>query len=360
LKVLTLLGTRPEIIRLSRVIPQLDRHCEQVLVYTGQNFDPALSDVFFSELRLRAPDVHLGIRAATFAEQFSELIARAGPLLQRVRPDRLLLLGDTNSALVAILAARMGIPVYHMEGGNRAYDDRVPEEINRRVIDHCSSVLMPYTERSAANLVREGIERERVFVTGNPIFEVLEAYAPEIDASDVRARLGLNADNQADRYFLATLHRSENVDDPSRLDGILEGFSRVAEAHSTPLIVALHPRTASRMRSPPRSPLVRILPPLGFFDFVHLEKHASLVLSDSGTVPEECAIMRVPNLSVRDVTERPETIECGSTALTGGDPADIERIASMVLKLPRDWVPPREYTIRDVSSTVARIVLGAS
>ena len=354
MRVLTLLGTRPEIIRLSRVIPQLDRHCEQVLVYTGQNFDPALSDVFFSELGLRAPDVHLGIRASTFAEQFSELIARSGPLLQRVRPDRLLLLGDTNSALVAILAARMGIPVYHMEGGNRAYDDRIPEEVNRRIIDHCSSVLMPYTERSAANLVREGIARERVFVTGNPIFEVLETYMPDIDASDVRARLGL------EKYFLATLHRSENVDDPARFDGILEGFSRVADKHQTPLIVALHPRTASRMNEAPRSPLVRILPPLGFFDFVHLEKHAALVLSDSGTVPEECAILRVPNVSVRDATERPETIECGSTALTGGDPDDIERIASMVLQLPRDWVPPREYTIRDVSATVARIVLGAS
>jgi len=212
MKVMTLFGTRPEIIRLSRVIKHLDRFCEQVLVHTGQNYDPNLSDIFFQDLDLRLPDIHLGIKATSFAEQAGQILAKAGEVLAQVRPDRLLILGDTNSGLAAIVAARMGIPVYHMEAGNRCYDDRVPEEINRRVIDHCSDILMPYTHRSKENLVSEGIERQRIFVIGNPIYEVLNTYAAQIDASDVLTQLGVFEG----AYFLVTLHRAENVDIPVR------------------------------------------------------------------------------------------------------------------------------------------------
>jgi len=220
MKVVTLFGTRPEIIRLSCVIKQLDLFCDQVLVHTGQNYDKNLSDIFFQELGLRPPDIHLGIQETNFADQVGQIMAKAGEVFARVKPDRILLLGDTNSALAAVVAARMGIPVYHMEAGNRCYDDRVPEEVNRRIIDHSSAILMPYTQRSKENLVREGIDRERIFVTGNPIYQVLSTFGPQIEASLVMSRLTV----EAGAFFLATLHRSENVDTLLRLEQVLEGF----------------------------------------------------------------------------------------------------------------------------------------
>jgi UDP-N-acetylglucosamine 2-epimerase (non-hydrolysing) len=356
MKVLTLFGTRPEIIRLSAVIRTLDRFCTHVLVHTGQNYDPQLSDVFFQELGVRAPDVHLGTGpAASFAAQAAAIIGTSGEVLARERPDRVLILGDTTSGLAAIVAARLGIPVYHMEAGNRCYDDRVPEEINRRVIDHSSTVLMPYTERSKENLVREGIERERIFVTGNPIYEVLRAYESSIDASGVLAQLGV-ADS---RYLLVTLHRAENVDDPARLARMLDALAAAGKTHDLPVLVSVHPRTADRMRHHGINGLgLTLLRPFGFFDFVKLEKRARAVLSDSGTVQEECAIFGVPNVTLRDVTERAETIECGSNVLSGSAPDDIHRALALALETGAGWTPPREYVVPDVSRTVAKIVLG--
>ena len=359
MRVVTLFGTRPEIIRLSRVIDVLDGLCEQTLVYTGQNYDASLSDVFFDELKVRKPDVHFGIQASSFAEQAGQILVKSAEVLASVKPDRLLILGDTNSGLAAIIAARMGIPVFHMEAGNRCYDDRVPEEINRRVIDHCSNVLMPYTERSKENLVREGIQRDRIFITGNPIYEVLQHYSAGIDGSDVLKRL----DVKKKQYFLVTLHRAENVDAAARLDAFLTGLSRVAEAYDFPMVVSVHPRTAdklSRFGLAPSSEKVRLMPPLGFFDFVHLEKNAFCVLSDSGTVQEECSIFNIPNVTLRDVTERPETIECGSNILSGADPDRVLAAAHAALKTSHDWTAPAEYTAKDVSRTVAKIVLGYS
>jgi len=356
MKVVTLFGTRPEIIRLSAVIRTLDRFCTQVLVHTGQNYDPQLSDVFFRELGVRAPDVHLGIGATGgFAAQAAAIFERSGVVLEREKPDRVLILGDTTSGLAAIVAARLGIPVYHMEAGNRCYDDRVPEEINRRVIDHSSTVLMPYTERSKDNLVREGIERERIFVTGNPINEILQYYAPQIDASDALERQGVS-----DRgYLLVTLHRAENVDEPQRLSRILDALAAAGDAHRLAVLVSVHPRTADRMRQfGLRGNGMTLLRPLGFFDFVRLEKRARAVLSDSGTVQEECAILGVPNVTLRDVTERAETIECGSNVLSGSTADDIRRALCVALETASDWVPPREYLLPDVSRTVAKIVLG--
>jgi UDP-N-acetylglucosamine 2-epimerase (non-hydrolysing) len=355
MKVMTVFGTRPEIIRLSRIIPLLDRLCTHVLVHTGQNSDPQLSDVFFRDLGVRQPDRHLGVEASSFPRQLADILVRSADVLAAERPDRLLILGDTNSGLSAIVAARLGIPVFHMEAGNRCFDDRVPEEVNRRIIDHCSNVLMPYTERSKENLVREGIERDRVMVTGNPIYEVLRAYDDRIAESDAHARLGLTERG----YFLATFHRAENVDPEPRLRALIAGLESVASRHGQPVIVSLHPRTRDRMnRIGLTAAGLRLLEPLGFFDFVRLERSARAVLSDSGTVQEECAILRVPNVTIRNVTERPETIECGSNILGSVSREDILRAVEIALALPPQWDPPPEYTAPHVSAAVVKIVLG--
>jgi UDP-N-acetylglucosamine 2-epimerase (non-hydrolysing) len=356
-KLITLFGTRPEIIRLSQVIKVLDPFCEQVLVHTGQNYDPQLSDVFFRELDLRPPDHYLGVQANGFAEQASQILNRVGAVLEQAKPDRLLVLGDTNSALAALVAARMGIPVYHMEAGNRCYDNRVPEEINRRVIDHCSDVLMPYTHRSKENLLREGIARQRIFVIGNPIYEVLQVYRPQTESSDILNRLNL----AEGRYFLVTLHRAENVDDPVRLEIFLHSLKIVADDYREPVIVSVHPHTArmlDRLGLKVDSDLVRLMSPMGFFDFVKLELHAHCVLSDSGTVQEECCIFGVPNVTLRDVTERAETVEVGSNILSGANAATILRSVKLALHADTGWTAPKEYLEPHVSRAVSKIVLG--
>jgi UDP-N-acetylglucosamine 2-epimerase (non-hydrolysing) len=359
LKLLTVLGTRPEIIRMSEIIRLLDQYCDQTFVFTGQNYHDELSGLFFRELQVREPDVHLNIVEPSFARQVARILDGVDSQLEAVQPDRMLLLGDTNSALCAVVAARRGVPVYHLEAGNRCYDDRVPEEINRRIIDHCSAVLLPYTQRSKDNLVREGIARDRIFVVGNPIFEVLQRHDARIEASDALKRLGLRAQS----YFLATVHRAENVDDPGRLRGIFDGLDRVARGHGMPVVVSVHPRTALRLKETGASPdpeRIRLSDPFGFFDFVALERAARAVLSDSGTVQEECCIFRVPNLTVRDTTERPETLEAGSNLLVGASPDLIESAMNFLLRSSSDWTPPAEYVAPHVSDTVARIVLGLS
>jgi UDP-N-acetylglucosamine 2-epimerase (non-hydrolysing) len=357
MKILTVLGTRPEIIRLSRVIEKLDAACDHVLVHTGQNFDPRLSDIFFDELGVRKPDHYLGVQAASFGEQVGKILSAGEEALRREKPDRILILGDTNSGLVAFVAKRMGIPVYHMEAGNRCYDDRVPEEVNRRVIDHSSDVLMPYTERSRQNLLREGIAGEKIYVTGNPILEVIEHYEDEIAGSHALKDLKL----EKGRYFLVTMHRAENVDVEERLRSLVRALGNLSRTHKLPVIVSTHPHTQKRMEESGLTgdkDAIRFLPPFGLFDFVHLEKNAACVLSDSGTVQEECCIFHVPNVTLRDVTERPETVECGSNLLAGADPDDIERCVDAVLSQGTDWRVPAEYAVRNVSDTVIRILVG--
>ncbi len=356
MKVVTVLGTRPEIIRLSRILPLLDQHCRHVLVHTGQNFEPPLHDVFFDELRLRRPDHQLDCRSATPMEQIGKILCACEGLFQEEQPDRLLILGDTNSGLCALVAKRMGIPVFHMEAGNRCYDDRVPEEVNRRVIDHCSDVLLPYTERSRANLLREGCAADRIFVVGNPIHEVLVHHAAEIAASTILGRLGLEPGG----YFLVTLHRAENVDVPLRLAGFIDGLARLLAEHDLPIVCSLHPRTRGQLlrQGQAFTDGVRTVSPLGLFDFVRLEQNARCVLSDSGTVQEECCLFQVPNVTLRDVTERPETVEAGSSILSGADPGAIVDAVRLALAQPPAWTPPAEYLATNVSSTVAKIVLG--
>jgi len=356
---MTILGTRPEIIRLSRIIEKLDRLCEHILVHTGQNFDPSLSDIFFQELSVRQPDSFLGVRGDTFGEQIGKIIAASEQVIIAERPDRLLVLGDTNSCLAAIVAKRMGIPVYHMEAGNRCYDDRVPEEVNRRIIDHSSDVLMPYTERSRANLLREGIEGYRIHVIGNPIFEVIQHHDPAIRQSDILRRLGL----EPGKYFLVTMHREENVDVEHRLRSLTQGLILLQREYRLPIVCSLHPRTKNRMQRygvDVESEQIKFHTPFGFFDFIALEQNAFCVLSDSGTVQEECCIFRVANVTIRDTTERPETLECGSNMLSGVNPDVILRCVRVILNQEREWTVPSEYLVENVSGTVVKIVLGYS
>jgi UDP-N-acetylglucosamine 2-epimerase (non-hydrolysing) len=356
MKISTVLGTRPEIIRLSLIIRELDRFCdEHILIHTGQNFDERLSALFFSDLRVRKPDYVLDVDSSRFGVQAGQILDRVEKVFLDEKPDRLLVLGDTNSALATIVAKRLGIPTFHMEAGNRCYDDRVPEEVNRRLIDHASDVLMPYTERSRDNLLREGIPAHRIFVTGNPIFEVIEAHADKIAACTVLSDLELTSRG----YLLVTLHRAENVDLPDRLSALMKGIARVAKSYNVPAIISSHPRLRSRMEGAEFTPdpSLRFLPPFGFFDFLKLEREALCVLSDSGTVQEECAIYGVPSVTLRDVTERPETLECGANILAGADPGDVQRAVAVALNKTA-WSAPAEYRVPNVSDTVLRLVTG--
>ena len=357
MKIMTILGTRPEIIRLSLIIEKLDRLCQHVLVHTGQNYDVNLNDIFFQQLGVRRPDHFLGVRGATFGEQIGKIIAASEKVFLSEKPDKLLVLGDTNSSLAVMVAKRMGITVYHMEAGNRCYDDRVPEEVNRRLIDHSSDILMPYTERSRANLLREGIEGKRIYVTGNPIFEVIQHYNSAIRKSDILRQLGL----EQGKYFLVTMHREENVDVEARLRSLTQALILLKKEYKMPIICSLHPRTKNRMQRfglDVKNKQIRFHSPFGFFDFIALERNAFCVLSDSGTVQEECCIFQVANVTIRDVTERPETIECGSNMLSGADPDTILQCVRTVLDQKRNWSVPHEYLEKHVSNTVIKILFG--
>jgi UDP-N-acetylglucosamine 2-epimerase (non-hydrolysing) len=357
MKVMTILGTRPEIIRLSCVTPLLDAHSDHVLVHTGQNYDERLSQIFFDDLGMRAPDEFMGVQSGSFAGQMGQILERSYELFLKHRPERVLILGDTNSGLAAVVARRLGIPVYHMEAGNRCFDDRVPEEVNRRVIDHSSSVLLPYTENSRQNLLSEGISRQRIYVTGNPIRQVIDRFDHRIAASRVLEELEISSG----KYLLVTAHRSENVDCDSRLRSLLAGLQRLHREYGHPVIFPLHPRTKSRAEATGvrlEGEGVRVIPPQGFFDFIRLEQNAFCILSDSGTVQEEACLFGVPNVTLRDVTERPETLECGANVLAGVEGEAVVNAVQMVTSQSRDWRPPQEYLETGVAETVCRILLG--
>ena len=357
MKIITILGTRPEIIRISRIIGKLDKLCDHVLVHTGQNYDVNLNDIFFQQLGVRQPNHFLGVGGSTFGEQIGKIIAASEKVILSEKPDKMLVLGDTNSSLAAIVGKRMGIPVYHMEAGNRCYDDRVPEEVNRRLIDHSSDILMPYTERSRANLLREGIEGQRIYVTGNPIFEVIQHYDRATRKSNILRQLRL----EPGKYFLVTMHREENVDVEDRLRALTQALGLLQKEYKMPIICSLHPRTKNRMQRygvNVANKKIQFHAPFGFFDFIALERNAFCVLSDSGTVQEECCIFKVANVTIRDVTERPETIECGSNMLSGAEPDMILQCVRTVIDQKLNWTVPREYLEEHVSNTVTKIVLG--
>lgn len=340
MKVLIVLGTRPEIIRLSLVIKRLDKlGIKTVLVHTGQNYDPKLSDIFFKELGIRKPDYHLAIKEKTVGAQIGKIISLTEEVMIKERPDCLLVLGDTNSSLCVITAARLRIPILHMEAGNRAHDWRIPEEKNRKIIDHISDWLFPYTERSKENLIKEGFPAEYIFVSGNPITEVLNYYDKDIEKSDVLEKLHLTTE----KYFLATMHREENVDDPLMLKNIVDGFNLIVEKYKLPLIWSIHPRTMSKLDAGKfkLNPLVKENDPFGFFDFTKLEKNALCVLTDSGTVSEECSLYGVPTVAVRQTTERPESVESGSNILSGTtDPTQMLLAVDVMLESRGKWTSP--------------------
>lgn len=350
MKVLTSLGTRPELIRLSQVIPKLDSLCDHVLVHTGQNYDYNLDGIFINQLGIRSPNYYLGAKGS-FPEQIAVIFSQLDSIIINERPDAFLVLGDTNSSLGAIIAKKHGIRVFHMEAGNRCYDDVVPEEVNRRIIDHTSDILLPYTERSRQNLLAEGIAGQRIYVTGNPIYEVLEKYKKQIASSDVMDKMGV----EAGKFFLVTLHRAENVDDEHRLISFIEALLALEHEYKLPIIWSMHPHTKNRLEGFKLNGLV-IVEPLGLFDFIKLEQNAFCVLTDSGTVQEECAIFGVPSVTLRDSTERPETIETGCNFISGHIPEDVVLGVQTVTILNKGHTPP-EYLVKNVSDTIVKIVL---
>ncbi|WP_228307893.1 non-hydrolyzing UDP-N-acetylglucosamine 2-epimerase [Priestia sp. J2] len=358
MKVMTILGTRPEIIRLSLIIKKLDEYASQhVLVHTGQNFTPSLSEVFFQELNIRKPDHILANQQLSLGEQLSKMYKELEQLFLKEKPDKVLILGDTNSGLSAILAERMGISVIHMEAGNRCFDLEVPEEKNRRIIDAISSFNLPYTPQSKENLIKEGIPSNRIIISGNPINEVLKHYEPAIKKSSILEKLSLKEND----YFLVTAHRAENVDHEDRLLEIMKGINMVAEFYQKRIICSIHPRTKSRIENISLlevHPLVEFHEPFGFFDFVNLEKNAFCVLTDSGTVQEECCLFYVPTVTIRKTTERPETIQCGSNMLSGIDADQILTCVHVMVNQLKNWSYPEGYGHVNVSDKVIKVVLG--
>jgi UDP-N-acetylglucosamine 2-epimerase len=358
LKVLTVVGTRPEIIRLSRVIDKLDAHCDHVLVHTGQNYDYELNEVFFSDLGIRKPDVFLGAAAETPAATIAEVIRTVDLVLATEKPEAMLILGDTNSCLAAIAAKRRKIPIFHMEAGNRCFDFRVPEEINRRIVDHISDINLTYSDIAREYLLAEGVSADQVIKTGSPMREVIDYYRPGIEKSDVLQRLGLSAGN----YIVVSAHREENVDSPERLAMLLSVLTAVADRFNQPVIVSTHPRTRKRLDAMGQAahPLVQFHKPFGFFDYIHLQTASRAVLSDSGTLTEESSILNFPALNLREVHERPEGFEEASVMLVG---LDVERVLQALDILStqgrgetRDLRLVGDYAIDNVSAKVLRII----
>jgi UDP-N-acetylglucosamine 2-epimerase (non-hydrolysing) len=359
MKVATILGTRPEIIRLSRVIAAMDRYTEQLLIHTGQNYDYELNQVFFDDLEIRRPDFFLQAAGKNAAETIALVISKSSDLLAEVQPDAVLILGDTNSCLAAIAAKRLKIPVFHMEAGNRCFDQRVPEEINRKIVDHISDINMPYSSISREYLLREGIPPDRIVKTGSPMFEVLHHYLPKIQASTVHESLEL----ASGKYIVMSAHREENVDSPEQMSKLVRLLTELVSRYALPIVFSTHPRTRKRLESM-RAELpaeVQLLKPLGFCDYVHLEMNAKVTLSDSGTITEESSILNFPALNIREAHERPEGMEEGAVMMTGLD-LDCVLDALKVLeaqpageKRMLQIVP--DYSTPNVSEKVVRIIL---
>lgn len=360
LKVMTIVGTRPEIIRLSRVISKFDQYFEHVLVHTGQNYDYELNEIFFSDLEVRKPDHFLDAAGATAAETIGKVIIAVDAILERERPDALLVLGDTNSCLSVIPAKRRKIPVFHMEAGNRCFDQRVPEEINRLIVDHTADVNLTYSDIAREYLLREGMAPDRVIKTGSPMREVLDYYSEAVDRSDVLERLSL----EAGRYFLVSAHREENVDSDASLNRLADILNHVSDTYGLPVIVSTHPRTQKRITAAGLnfSSNVRLLKPLGFHDYVRLQKSSRAVLSDSGTISEESSILNFPALNLREAHERPEAVEEASVIMVG---LSRDRVTDGLAILENQGRGERrtlrrvaDYDMPNVSEKVARIVLG--
>ena len=359
LKVMTIVGTRPEIIRLSRVMAKLDHYTRHVLVHTGQNYDYELNEIFFADLQLRRPDCVLDAAGASAAETIGNVIARIEPVLVQERPDAVLVLGDTNSSLATIAAKRHRIPIFHMEAGNRCFDQRVPEETNRAIVDHIADINLPYTDIAREYLLREGLPADRIIKTGSPMYEVLHHYMPRIDASLILERLHLTKG----RYFVVSCHREENVESSMNVGKLVEVLNGLAAEFGERVLVSTHPRTRKSLasRGAVLDPLVDLMKPLGFPDYVHLQQFARASLSDSGTITEESSILNFPALNIRTAHERPEGMEEGAVMLTGLDLARILHALAILADQPRGGTrllrPVSDYSVPNVSDKVLRIVL---
>ena len=358
LKVMTIVGTRPEIIRLSRVIAVLHEVTQHVLVHTGQNYDYELNDIFFKDLALPSPKHFLNAAGRDAAETIGNTISKADRILEKEKPEAVLVLGDTNSCLAVIPAKRRKIPVIHMEAGNRCFDMRVPEEINRRIVDHVSDINLCYTEHGRRYLLAEGLPADRVMKTGSPMKEVLDFYRPGIEASNVRERLGL----EQGRYFTVSIHREENVDAPEHLASLVEALNQLATRYRFPLVFSVHPRTRKRLQTGRHKlhKLICTMPPLGFLDYVALEKSAFCTLSDSGTIAEEASLLGFPAITVREAHERPEAMDEGAVIMSGLEPTRILHAVEMTCEQFRKLGPcriPMDYNVDQVSWKVAKIIL---
>lgn len=361
LKVMTVLGTRPEIIRLSRVMNLLDQHVDHVIVHTGQNSDYELNEVFFEDLRVRQPDHFLGIRRDSLGVILGDVLVKSEVVLRDECPDAVLILGDTNSAFAGVLARRMKIPVYHMEAGNRCFDFNVPEEINRRIVDHISDFNLVYTEHARRNLLAEGVHPRRIYLTGSPMREVLDANLPQIQASDAVERLGLTPQG----YLLVSLHRAENVDHKPQLLKLLEILNTLCSRFELPVIVSTHPRTKARLDGVEidLDERIRFLKPFGYHDYVKLQLDAFCTVSDSGTISEESSILGFPAVTTRTAIERPEAMDSGHIVLTGLDvDTVIESIKFVTTNREHAASQPiaTEYQITNVSHRVVKLILGTA
>lgn len=366
LKVMTILGTRPEIIRLSRVMDRLDRFTDHVIVHTGQNWDYELNEVFFEDLGVRKPDHFLGTGGGSLGETLGKILSESEKVLAQERPDAVLVLGDTNSAISAIIARRMKVPVYHMEAGNRSYDRNVPEETNRKLVDHISDFNLVYTEHARRHLLSEGIQHRRVYLTGSPMREVLDFYRDKIEASDVIERLELTARG----YFIISLHREENVDSSERLNQLVMALNTLAQHYDMPVIVSTHPRTRKRLDklgNHTLDPRVRWMKPFGFHDYNQLQVQAFCAISDSGTIAEESSILKFPAITPRDAIERPEAIDAGCIVMTGLNNDTIlqgvDAVTTMFFERETAGVPhpvPEDYCVTNTSERVVSLILGSA
>jgi len=357
MKVMTIVGTRPEIIKLSRVMAVLDDCCEHVVVHTGQNYDYELNGIFFEELGIRKPDVFLEAVGDSLAQTVGNIIAKTDQVLEEHKPDAILVLGDTNSCLGVYAAKRRKIPIFHMEAGNRCFDFRVPEEVNRRVVDHLSDINMVYTEHARRYLLREGLPADQIMKTGSPMKEVLDYHQKSIDGSDVLSKFGLIPK----KYFTVSIHREENVDDPDHLKKLVCALNAIAEKYDFPLIFSCHPRTKKRLEKAGcvLDKRVQTMPPLGFYDYVHLQKHAYCTVSDSGTITEESSILGYPAVTVRQAHERPEGMDEGTVIMTGLNSERILDSIELAVRQITTFGPPKiveDYNVDQVSWKVAKII----
>ena len=351
-RVLTILGTRPEIIRLSCIIPKLDAACDHYVLHTGQNYDNNLSELFFQELELRKPNKIIDSKSQSFSEQLGKIFIGVEQAINEFNPTKVLVLGDTNSGLSAFIVERFNIPVYHMEAGNRCNDLKVPEEKNRKVIDAISTYNLPYTELSRQNLLREGVPNNKIAVTGNPIKEVIDKYQSKISQSSILAKLNL----QPKDYVIVTAHRAENVDDDIRLKSIFAALQEIAKEYK--VVFSCHPRTRDKIQKfNVNTDNIIVSEPFGFFDFVNLEQNCFMAISDSGTVQEEMCLFKIPTVTIRDTTERPETVWCGSNVISGLDKTNIIACFNRMKLSNRNWEIPVEYDRDNVSDVVVNILL---